>query len=106
VAIAFLPNPDSKPQVNHKDGDKRNNCVSNLEWVSQSENILHAFSTGLMTPQIGEQQAQHKLTEADVLTIRAEYAEREISYRGLAKRFGVSATLIRYVIIRKNWKHI
>lgn len=43
VAKAFIPNPESKPQVNHKDMDKSNNCISNLEWVTQNENLAHAF---------------------------------------------------------------
>ena len=42
VAMAFIPNPDSKPEVNHIDGDKKNNKVNNLEWVTSSENVQHA----------------------------------------------------------------
>lgn len=47
VAIAFIPNPDNKPEVNHIDGNKINNNIDNLEWVTSSENSIHAYETGL-----------------------------------------------------------
>ena len=51
VAQAFIPNPEGLPEVNHKDGDKRNNAVENLEWVSHRKNVLHSFEIGRRSKQ-------------------------------------------------------
>lgn len=47
VALLFVDNPENKPQINHKDGNKENNISTNLEWVDNSENVKHAYKTGL-----------------------------------------------------------
>lgn len=50
VALAFIPNPDGLPEVNHKDSNKLNNTVDNLEWVTRSENGKHSYRSGLRKP--------------------------------------------------------
>lgn len=53
VAEAFVPNPNNKPEVNHKDGNRYNNSASNLEWVTKKENCEHAWASGLVKPSYG-----------------------------------------------------
>ena len=84
VAQTFIPNPEELPQVNHKDGDKHNNHVDNLEWVTASSNKLHALSTGL----IGIN-PNRKLTPDQVQEIRQLLARGTLQ-KQIASRYGVA----------------
>lgn len=69
VALAFIPNPEGLPQVNHKDLDKTNNRASNLEWVSQIENHEHARAAGVYDAALNDKRRK-KLNVADVTKLR------------------------------------
>ena len=100
VAEKFIPNPNNYPEINHIDGDKRNNAVSNLEWCNRKMNVQHSYDTGLKPK--GEKHFKHKLTENQVAEIRA--ARGKISQRELANKYGVSQTLIYSIQTNKCWK--
>jgi hypothetical protein len=102
IAIHFIPNPDNKPQVNHIDGNKLNNNISNLEWNTQSENLNHAFDTGLKISVKGEHHVLSKLTEEEVLEIRRSDLKRV----ELAKIYNVHISLIHRIKRNECWKHI
>lgn len=61
VAIAFIPNDNNLPQVNHIDGDKTNNCIDNLEWCDNSYNQIHAYKNGLEKPRFQSKVKQYSL---------------------------------------------
>jgi hypothetical protein len=98
VANAFLD--ELGDTVNHKDGNKKNNCVSNLEIVSYSENNKHAYDIGLRKK--GENHYNAKLTYAQVEEIkhRGKYAP----YYKIGKKYGVSAATIRDILLKNTWK--
>ena len=108
VAEAFIENPDLKPFVNHKNGIKHCNDIGNLEWCTAAENVQHAHRTGLSEGRKGVDQHSVKLTEADVISIRACYIPRHKKFgsRVLAKRFNVSHKRISSIVNNKSWTHI
>lgn len=102
IAQCFVPNPDNKPEVNHIDGDKLNNHKDNLEWVTRSENSIHACRTGLQPT--GSSSHMSKLKEIDLDVIRDMITK---GFRGvdIAKEFGVSRHLISKIKHNKCWRH-
>jgi hypothetical protein len=107
VAMSFIPNVQNKDQVNHKNGIKTDNSVENLEWVNNSENVKHAFDTGLKKPNIvhGSRHGMSKLNESQVLEIRQMNQEGQTS-TSIAKNFGLSLGTVSGIVLRRNWKHI
>lgn len=107
VLSAFSEKPESsKVEINHIDGNKENNCLENLEWVSHSDNMKHAYRSGLQVPILGGIHGQAKLTEGLVVSIRHKYETGSYTQRELALMFGVNKATISRVISRKIWKHV
>ena len=108
IATTYLPNPNDLPQVNHIDGDKTNNSVSNLEWCDNTHNMQHAVTNNLLrtaankASSTGSLNNQSKLTEEDVLAIRT-YTGTQAS---IAARYGVSRSTVSHILNRKTWTHI
>lgn len=102
VAEHFILNKENKPCVNHIDGNKLNNSVDNLEWVSYSENIKHAFDLGLNKS--GEEHGQSKLTCKEVKKILSRYKNENISQRKLGQIYDVAHSTIGAIVRGETWE--
>lgn len=106
VAEAFIPNPENKPQVNHIDGDKTNNRVENLEWVTNGENQAHAFKNNLQKGNF--EHPNSKLTLEQVLYIKNNCVVGSKIYgmQTLAKKFNVCNSTIKQIIQGKSYRYV
>lgn len=106
VARAFIENPEGKPEVNHVDGDKENNHVNNLEWVTRSRNKFHAYENKLKVAPKGESNGLAKLTEEEVLKIRDLHDNYKVSQKDISQMFNVTQVNVWNIVNRRTWKHI
>lgn len=104
VAKAFIDNPENKPQVNHKDTDKQNNRIGNLEWATQLENVDHAFANRLMS--VFKQSKNVKiLTDEQIHIIRDAKFNRNFTRKDLCKSIGVSIHVVKDIRSKRSWAH-
>lgn len=101
VADAFIPRQEGRDYVNHIDGDKDNNAVSNLEWVSVSENNKHAFKLGLKCAK-GENNGRAVLTEAQVIEIyQLAHSGRRV--KDIAEQYKISRSSVCHIKYGSRW---
>lgn len=103
VATTFLSNDLQLDTVNHKDGNKHNNCVENLEWCTNSYNHEHATKTGLKAK--GEKVSTSKLNESSINAIRY-FLNKGLTHLEISKAFNVSRPTITLINNNVTWKHI
>lgn len=106
VATAFLGARPHGHEINHKNGDKRDNRVSNLEWVTRKENQRHSWDVLGRLVARGEQNGSSKLSVNQVRAIRKRYESGSVSQAKLAVQYGISQHQISRIVRRQNWQHV
>lgn len=103
VAQHYIENPENKPFVNHKDGNKTNNAVSNLEWVTHQENMEHAKNFGLIKRAEENSMSILKTSQAEEICKLLQMGYRNID---IAKSLGVSSSSVSSIRYGVTWMHI
>lgn len=106
VMDAFVPNVDNLPAINHIDGNKANNELSNLERCTFSHNSKHAFDIGLHSRPKGESNPMSKYTESDIRKVAELLETGKYRYGEISEMTGVSRAVITTVANKKHWNHI
>lgn len=107
IAETFIPNPENKPEVNHIDGtDKGKNSVDNLEWVTSSENQIHAFNNNLQKPRKGSKHHAAKINEETAYEICKLILYSEFSLREIAEKTNSSHPIVTKINKGQRWKHV
>lgn len=105
VAFTWIPNPDNKPQVNHKNGIKSDNSVDNLEWVTAKENIRHRFDCLGHVGMRGELNPIAKLKNNDIRLMRKLRGQGK-SLSELSAKFNLSESTVCQICKRRTWKYV
>lgn len=109
VMKSFTPNPDPirLSNINHKDGNKLNNRLENLEWCTPKQNTRHGIEMGLTpVPGKGTDNPRAQLVEEQVHQIRDLYKTNQYTYNQLGNMFNVSKHTIADIVLKRNWQHI
>lgn len=104
VALAFIPNPRGLRDVNHKNGDKCDNHVSNLEWLSHRDNTLHSIELGLRNTAKGERLPHAILTEEKVREIKKLVGK--LTHRQIGEIYNIDPSSISRIRNGKSWAHV